>query len=376
MMRGLALPRLHFDTSTGTSRTGWAATLGAAAVAVALALAPTDANAFRIYNETNRTVTAKVSGGNFAATIDAGKSASCPSDEKRCNSSQVRATWRTADIEIGSSVCHVRMRAGGSVKVEALSRTYAGPIVSGPKEPRCTSRSKPDGKPLQVTDIEPRLVGQGTRDVRFLATADPQYDNAHSQFGGLSQSANVTLATMNGLLREGSIRGALVAGDLTQGSRPIDEYMWYRFAIDGLGSTRPDPHYLTSHDIYYPPKPGGLNRFYFDTVGNLDGFEPRVYQQAACNVASAVALRGFRGDLGGDTHSQARDADHQAGSRVRQGLVLLGLARRALRQPRLVCRRREALGRELPKHRRMRSADGLHQRPPRSRSGPSARVSP
>ena len=272
--------RRRFGVRVGTRAARWTPGL----TVVALALASTDAHAFRIYNETNRTITATVSGGTFSESIAPRASDGCSYKEKRCNSSQLPTTPRGAVVEIGSFACRVRMLAGGSVKVEAYSRKYAGLVVAGPPEYRCTSRFKPSGGALQITDTEPRFVGASTRDVRFLVTADPQYNNEFSQFEGVSQRANVTLATVNGLLRGGSMRGAVIAGDLTQNSRPIDEYKWYRFAIDGLGSTTPDPHYLTSHDIYYRPKPGGINRLYFDTVGNHDRAEPDGVQRSGCNV--------------------------------------------------------------------------------------------
>lgn len=138
-------------------------------------------------------------------------------------------------------------------------------------------------------DPDPPLVGKpiNDRDVRFLATADPQFyhseDENQDEEEGYNRAARVTLIEMKRMLADSrwGLYGALVAGDLTQNGR-LDEWMEFRSHIDDtVGSSPQDwaPPGLygeTEHtgypnnDIYLPSPAGGLNRFFYDTVGNHD----------------------------------------------------------------------------------------------------------
>ncbi len=98
--------------------------------------------------------------------------------------------------------------------------------------------------------IPPNAYPTKNRNVRFLATADPQYWKGN---GGLryllsakahNNNADRVLYQMNKILRDNrSVRGILVAGDLTQDGKD-SEVEQYRTAVDGL------------------------RRFYYDGIGN------------------------------------------------------------------------------------------------------------
>ncbi len=114
----------------------------------------------------------------------------------KCNTTAQRTTRRPARIAIGNFACRVTTRAGGVVLVEEVARDYEGLALAAPKEYQCIAKFQLGPENWEVTDREPRFVGETDRNA----------------------------------------------------------------GIDGLGSSTADPHYPTSHDIYYPSKPGGRNR--------------------------------------------------------------------------------------------------------------------
>lgn len=175
-------------------------------------------------------------------------------------------------------ICTVKVRPGGRVDIDAVR----SPVPSAPPVFRCSSSTRDPQDPARfhLLDRDPYVSGDtpAQRDVRFLATADPQFwrtEDDQSVISRRNPTAEDTLNVMNDWLRDGSrrLRGALVAGDLTQNSR-LDEWMIYRSTIEDpvnartAARSRENPVWV---DIPY----GTINRLWYDTVGNHD-FETRL----------------------------------------------------------------------------------------------------
>lgn len=78
-----------------------------------------------------------------------------------------------------------------------------------------------------------QLVLAADRNFDFVMTGDPQYDNgAHSR----NDVATRTLKAMGNqvLANPSQVKGVLIAGDLTQNTRPYDEYKFYKSAISSF----------------------------------------------------------------------------------------------------------------------------------------------
>jgi 3',5'-cyclic AMP phosphodiesterase CpdA len=91
--------------------------------------------------------------------------------------------------------------------------------------------------------------------MRFLATADCQYENGNDS---RKDRSNKTFETMFSIFdREPDIRGMLIAGDLTQNSRK-DEFQWYQNGIASHG------------------------KFIYEGLGNHDVAKPDFGQRLAC----------------------------------------------------------------------------------------------
>lgn len=270
---------LHMGSVGDARRTRMTSTLVGALVA-AIAWGAPSASAFVVYNNTDQEVEARVlqcddlyvrddddcDGGFEDEVIAANTNKACNWRWSKCNPSEQRDKVLRADIEIAAKrfACRVHVRAGGWVSVYQHSRTYAGLRATMSKEYSCVARYQPEGGSEVVDDREPRYVGDPTRHVSWLATGDPQYQNGDDD---RRVTSDRTLSMMNYFLeRANTLRGALVAGDLTQNSRAIDEFGDYRWAIDDLGSDSR----VSDADLYFDLNPGGTNRFFFDTVGNHD----------------------------------------------------------------------------------------------------------
>jgi len=99
-----------------------------------------------------------------------------------------------------------------------------------------------DAPPENLEEMTP-----ANRDLRFLATGDPQYWNSRISSGtnsGVNETADVVMKTVRDLKQSSKrIRGIIVAGDLTQNARDDewDEYIQSqgtmdRFFFEGLGN--------------------------------------------------------------------------------------------------------------------------------------------
>lgn len=263
-------------------------------------LAPS-AGAFNVYNNTTSEVEAVVQyctddfvrvededcEGDFEQTIPAGDYEGCHWENTDCNPTGQRHRLMRADIHIPSKkfACRVIVPAGGWVSVYQTNRTYAGLRESLSKEYRCVARYKPSGGSEEIRDVDPRHVGSLVRNVAWLMTADPQYDNGDND---RKETNDEVLTVLNKRMEDDAagLRGVLVSGDLTQNSRPIDEFYDYRWAIDDLAS------FTAYFDIdetglYYDQNVAGFNRWYYDTVGNHDLHSADFGQANACSVVLA-----------------------------------------------------------------------------------------
>jgi len=105
--------------------------------------------------------------------------------------------------------------------------------------------------------------------VRFLATADCQYENGNSARREASHHSFDTMVAM--LTDQPDVRGVLIAGDLTQNTRS-DELNDYRVGIEAMSP------------------------FVYEGLGNHDVAEPNFSQRFACffrlpSCVSSAALR-------------------------------------------------------------------------------------
>jgi hypothetical protein len=152
---------------------------------------------------------------------------------------------QTVQIETDGFICYLPMQAGGYAVVQQQDRSSLGL----PPNPYCATYDL-DGTRRAVTDIfAERGLSPADRNVRFVVTADPQYDNANPK---RNASADTAFQTIRGLLGESDdIRGVLVAGDLTQNSEPSPEYSSYQHAISGLARYFFEGE--GNHDLEHPP---------------------------------------------------------------------------------------------------------------------------
>ena len=206
--------------------------LPAAALGLVFA-APDAAEAFEIYNTTGITVSARVNEGDFRESVAAGDHEGCHWTNTDCNPSGGREAMLTAQIETETFNCTVRLQAGGYAQIEQEDRSSLG------LPPNYYCRSYDYNHVLvDYTDYNFGL-NPATRDVHFLVTADPQYDNRAYSFYPIELewkiTPDLTLGTMvNMLTHDRSIRGMIVAGDLTANTRPNDELASYHAALNGF----------------------------------------------------------------------------------------------------------------------------------------------
>lgn len=104
--------------------------------------------------------------------------------------------------------------------------------------------------------------------IRFLVTADPQYDNGSNN--------DVSDKTLRGMAQkkdaDPNISGIIIAGDLTANTRPYDEYDQYTMTLGNIpGKSSPNVDALD---------------YTYDGVGNHDLYKPTFWQKQACFWAS------------------------------------------------------------------------------------------
>ncbi len=225
----------------------------ARSLAVALLLLlPGTAPAFCLYNSVNATANVKVLGGDFHSNVSAGNNACCHWSNRGCNPAGTQGAMLRAQFEVGTFNCVLPLQAGGYATVEMEDRTQMGLPVNY----YCRSYTH-DHRLISESNYG---VGFTKRDVRFLVTGDPQYQNSAD-----NSNADHTLSAMvNSIVYTPQIRGMVVAGDLTQNSRPRDEFTWYKNAISGM------------------------SRFVYDGIGNHDLIEGNYLQKYACGLPSGM----------------------------------------------------------------------------------------
>ncbi|HWH28323.1 MAG TPA: hypothetical protein VNU26_05065, partial [Mycobacteriales bacterium] len=196
----------------------------------------------------------------------------------------------------GLFTCRIRVPSEGYLFIEPAklqdTAFVASPFKSPPDAFRCRSYAA-DGE--TEFDSDPEIAGGplNDRDVRFLATADPQI--YHSDVADearkaetYNRAARATLSAMNDWLEDPNrkLRGALIAGDLTQNTR-LDEWLEYRKLIVSLPNPTPPPLppglYPGTEDLYVPSPAGTINRLWYETIGNHD-VEP--YTSTDCHFAT------------------------------------------------------------------------------------------
>ncbi|QRN99367.1 discoidin domain-containing protein [Archangium violaceum] len=233
--------------------------------------APGLASAFCVYNEVGTNANVKVPEGDFSTNLSPGTNGCCNWGEKSCNPSGSREAMLRAQIEAGSFNCVVAMQAGGYALIQQEDRSHLGL----PPNYYCVSYNYNH----QLVSQSNYGIGAQTRDVRFLITGDPQYQNS-----GDNTRADQTLASMiNTLSGNWQVRGVVVAGDLTQNSRTRDEFSWYKKAISGY------------------------SRFVFDGLGNHDMEPPNTTQETACDIAGPAGQHCVDpGAIQADIHDRKR----------------------------------------------------------------------
>jgi hypothetical protein len=103
------------------------------------------------------------------------------------------------------------------------------------------------------------------RPVHFAVTADPQIENNNGARYDICDKTFRTIA--RSLFSDPSMRGLIVAGDLTQNTRPYDELSHYAATLSNYGDLGPNIDCLP---------------YTYDGLGNHDLASANFWQQAAC----------------------------------------------------------------------------------------------
>ncbi|MCC3475853.1 MULTISPECIES: metallophosphoesterase [unclassified Microcoleus] len=206
-----------------------------------LAFTSSPARAFNIYNYSSVSVQAKVPDGDFVQKIPPGENRACNWSNKGCNPSGGREAMLQVWIETDRDfLCILPLQAGGYATIEEVRNSGANRNDLKCKTHYFGHSRYPDHT---LTANTPYAAGGlYPRNIHFLATADPQYDNGNKP---KKEVADKVLQEMKSRLKStNDIRGIIVAGDLTQNARTMDEFKWYqqsiegqaRFVFDGLGN--------------------------------------------------------------------------------------------------------------------------------------------
>lgn len=225
-----------------------------------LGILPSPAQAFNIWNESSVPINAKVitpergkSWEDFKEKISPKDHRGCNWKEKSCNPSgkrdQLLQVWMETDDDF---LCILNLQAGGYALFEEVTSEYINT-----KEFKCSTYKYDKTKIAEV----PYGVGRnGNRDIHFLVTADPQYDNSNPTRNNVA--SNTTKEMKKRLNSTEDIRGIIVAGDLTQnaiagkwvipGTNEFKDYTdsisgQVRLFLDGVGNHDLESTGLTSH---------------------------------------------------------------------------------------------------------------------------------
>lgn len=199
---------------------------------------------FEIYNDTTYAMRATVAEGDFVEVIPPGEVRACNWQNSDCNpfgaqDSELTLSMETLDSNGRDFKATVILHAGAQAYIHEESRggMNLAPLfyvdswnVAG----------------TVLVDNTRLGIGEESRSVRFLVTADCQYEHPGGVFSATrSPIANATTSLMTSMARTDAnrIRGIIYAGDLTQNARR-DEWEAYlasfgdmgEFLYDGMGN--------------------------------------------------------------------------------------------------------------------------------------------
>ncbi|WP_158527329.1 ricin-type beta-trefoil lectin domain protein [Pelagibaculum spongiae] len=239
-------------------------------------LATFQAHGFSFYNDLkDHTYSVNIDGpSDFSQNVSPKSAQSCHWSNTGCNPGGDRFGLLTANIHIDSLDfhCKVSFQAGGFVRV----RYSEGYLQCHGYDTFGTTR-----------DVNPVQVNNNQRSVRFLATADPQYDNTDFNRNGISDR---TLSVAGNMIKSSNnIRGLIVAGDLTQNSRKDERELFER-------ATWPVRDYL------------------YEGMGNHDDKDPLWYQRLACPLLnSCVSPFDIMNSINHQRNSLLQKEQHEGG---------------------------------------------------------------
>jgi len=204
--------------------------------------------------------------GDFKQTVKpGGKKKGCHYSNKDCN-----PTGKS------KGVIHIRIKTKGSPYFEAVVQTEGGGWVSVKQKKRDDLNLKASTIYVESYNVSKHLrtripwgVNKKERFVRFLVTADPQFED---DFGENEKRSKANKAVMDELVRNRlknsckykkwyascSVRGIIIPGDLTQHGY-LGETKWYkkslvarRFIYDGWGNhdDQPNPYNWNDYDVF------------------------------------------------------------------------------------------------------------------------------
>ncbi|NER28425.1 MAG: hypothetical protein F6J89_12510 [Symploca sp. SIO1C4] len=219
-----------------------------------LVVLPSPVEAFNVYNETSLPINSKSVNDYckrwfncFDELISPGNKGTCPWDVKRCNSKGGRQDdvkiWMETEDDF---LCILPMHAGGYAVIEEVKNRY-----TGRNDYKCLTYNRDGDEDYPLRTTSPYGAGgEDPRNVHFLITADPQYENKNEERNEISKK---TIKKMKSLFKDTTdMRGVVIAGDLTQN------------AIKD-----PPPSFPKEYEIYQESIQGQA-RFFFDGLGNHD----------------------------------------------------------------------------------------------------------
>lgn len=237
-------------------------------LAILVLIIPNAARSFCVYNESHHSCDVSVYPGNFKKHLQEGGSACCNWQESSCNPDKERYSVQLVRVSCGAYQSEVKMGGGGYAVIENLGQSGDSHIVTSGyrwKENR------------YVFLDDSRAIADNNSVVRFLATADPQYDN-RTDYEPNRHSWDVAHAMTKQFENDQNIRGIIVAGDLTQNTRPNDEFRTYK---NSWKNTVNYDGYLLERD--YSP-------YVFDGLGNHDQEKPSFWQRLACRFKADTCV--------------------------------------------------------------------------------------
>ncbi len=192
-----------------------------------------------IYNNLSETIQATATNSNFNEFIGSGTSSCCSWENNGCNPGGTPNNILNIRIEIASAyfLTVIEVPANGDIYIE-----YFQEVVGGTPQIVCKSYNSNNTLFAQV----PFLSSPGqSRNVKFLATSDPQFDvNNDSEE---EQSFAVLNAMKQTLNNDSQYRGMLISGDLSENTTQED-FDLYKSQLAGYEHLTYDG--FGNHDLY------------------------------------------------------------------------------------------------------------------------------